>query len=102
MMFVFMEAARAAGMADWEISYHSSLGVLEWPPVVFRGIRYPGVSELAAPQSAAFGVPTDRHLEVTRTLPGPDGTQMPRSLLTEIAAYVRRLCRCALRFACLL
>ncbi|MFF0766113.1 hypothetical protein ACFYWH_39880 [Streptomyces sp. NPDC003737] len=28
-----------------------------------------------------------RHLEVTRTMPGPDGTRMPHSLLTAIAAY---------------
>lgn len=47
------------------------------------------MSELAALQSAAFGVPADRHLEVTRTMPGPDGTRMPRSLLTGIAAYGR-------------
>ncbi|MGW2557110.1 hypothetical protein [Streptomyces sp. NPDC001635] len=89
MMAVFMEAARASGVDDRVISYHSSLGVLEWPPVVFAGIRYPGVSELAALQSAAFGVPADRHMEVTRTMPGPDGTRMPHSLLTEIAAYGR-------------
>ncbi|WDI23255.1 hypothetical protein PS783_37070 (plasmid) [Streptomyces enissocaesilis] len=89
MMAVFMEAARAAGVEDRVISYHSSLGVLEWPPVVFDGVRYPGVSELAALQSAAFGVPADRHVEVTRTLPGPGGTRMPHSLLTEIAAYGR-------------
>ncbi|MFF9171843.1 MULTISPECIES: phosphoadenosine phosphosulfate reductase [unclassified Streptomyces] len=89
MMSVFMEAAQAAGVADRVMSYHSSLGVLEWPPVVFGGIRYPGVSELAALQSAAFGVPADRHLEVTRTIPGPDGTRIPHSLLTEIAAYGR-------------
>jgi hypothetical protein len=79
MMFVFMEAAQAAGVADRVISYHSSVGVLEWPPVVFSGIRYPGVSELAALQSAAFGVPADRHLEVTRTMPGLDGT-IPRAV----------------------
>ncbi|MEU3901656.1 phosphoadenosine phosphosulfate reductase [Streptomyces sp. NPDC045251] len=89
MMAVFMEAARAAGVEDRVISYHSSLGVLEWPPVVFDGVRYPGVSELAALQSAASGVPADRHVEVTRTLPGPGGTRMPHSLLTEIAAYGR-------------
>ncbi|MGW2651841.1 phosphoadenosine phosphosulfate reductase [Streptomyces sp. NPDC001393] len=89
MIAVFMEAALAAGVDDRVISYHSSLGVLEWPPVVFDGIRYPGVSELAALQSAAFGVPADRHLEVTRTMPVPDGTRMPHSLLTEIAAYGR-------------
>ncbi|MGW0314083.1 phosphoadenosine phosphosulfate reductase [Streptomyces flavidovirens] len=84
-----MESARAAGVANRVRSYHSSLGVLEWPPVVFDGIRYPGVSEPAALQSAAFGVPADQHMEVTRTLPGPDGTRMPHSLLTEIAAYGR-------------
>jgi len=89
MMAVFMDAARTAGVEDRVISYHSSLGVLEWPSVVFEGTRYPGVSELAAMQSAAFGVPADRHVEVTRTMPGPDGTPMPRSLLTEIAAYGR-------------
>ncbi|MDT0612280.1 hypothetical protein [Streptomyces lancefieldiae] len=89
MMADFMDAARAAGVDDRVISYHSSLGVLEWPPVVLDGVRYPGVSELAALQSAAFGVPADRHVEVTRTLPGPDGTRMPHSLLTEIAAYGR-------------
>lgn len=42
MMAVFMDSARAAGVDDRVISYHSSLGVLEWPPVVFDGIRYPG------------------------------------------------------------
>ncbi|MFJ3310872.1 phosphoadenosine phosphosulfate reductase [Streptomyces sp. NPDC086549] len=89
MMAVFMEAARAAGVRERVVSYHASLGVLEWPPVTFKGVRYPGVSELATLQSAAFGVPADRHLEVTRTMPGPDGTRMPRSLLTEIAAYGR-------------
>ncbi|MGW9030591.1 hypothetical protein ACWGQ5_42280 [Streptomyces sp. NPDC055722] len=89
MMAVFMEAARIAGVADRVVSYHCSLGVLEWPSVVFDGMRYPGVSELAALQSAAFGVPADRHLEVTRTMPGPDGTRLPHSLLTEIAAYGR-------------
>ncbi|MFI2415170.1 hypothetical protein [Streptomyces sp. NPDC018947] len=89
MTAVFMDAARAAGVDDRVISYHSSLGVLEWPPVVFDGVRYPGVSELAALQSAAFGVPADRHVGVTRTMPGPDGTRMPHSLLTEIAAYGR-------------
>ncbi|WP_406719098.1 hypothetical protein OHA53_00060 [Streptomyces althioticus] len=47
------------------------------------------MSELAALQSAAFGVPADRHVEVTRTMTGPDGTRMPHSLLTEIAAYGR-------------
>ncbi|MFD9464261.1 phosphoadenosine phosphosulfate reductase [Streptomyces sp. NPDC060027] len=89
MMAVFMDAVRSAGADDRVISYHSSLGVLEWPAVVFDGVRYPGVSELAALQSAAFGVPADRHVKVTRTLPAPDGTRMPHSLLTENAAYGR-------------
>ncbi|NUK21659.1 phosphoadenosine phosphosulfate reductase [Streptomyces lunaelactis] len=89
MMAVFMESARAAGVNHRVVSYHASLGVLEWPPVVFDGIRFPGVSELAALQSAAFGVPADRHIEVTRTMPGPDGIRVPHSLLTEIAAYGR-------------
>ncbi|MGW5657223.1 phosphoadenosine phosphosulfate reductase [Streptomyces humi] len=89
MMAVFMEAADAAGVADRVISYHASLGALEWPSVVFDGVHYPGVSELAALQSSAFGVPADRHKEVTRTVPGPDGTRMPHSLLTEIALYGR-------------
>ncbi|GGP80778.1 hypothetical protein [Streptomyces melanogenes] len=31
-MAVFMETARAAGVEDRVLSYHSSLGVLEWPP----------------------------------------------------------------------
>ncbi|WP_369383284.1 phosphoadenosine phosphosulfate reductase [Streptomyces sp. cg36] len=88
-MAVFMQSARDAGVEERVFSYHSSLGVLEWPAVVFDGTRYPGVSELAALRSAAFGVPPERHIEVTRTLPGPDGTRMPHSLLTEIAAYGR-------------
>ncbi|MFF1517068.1 phosphoadenosine phosphosulfate reductase [Streptomyces sp. NPDC058305] len=86
---VFMEAAQSAGVVDRVISYHSSLGVLEWPAVVVDGVRFPGVSELAALQSAAFGIPADRHVEVTRTLPAPDGTRMPHNLLTEMAAYGR-------------
>ncbi|WP_233415873.1 phosphoadenosine phosphosulfate reductase [Streptomyces sp. N35] len=89
MMAVFMDAARAAGVEDRVISYHSSLGVLEWPAVDFEGARFPGVSELAALQSAPFDVPADRHIEVARTMPGPNGTLIPRSLLTEIAAYGR-------------
>ncbi|MEU1600346.1 hypothetical protein ABZ468_48265 [Streptomyces sp. NPDC005708] len=89
MVAVFMEAARTADVADRVVSYHCSLGVLEWPSVVFDGMRYPGVPELAALQSAAFGVPADRHLKVTRTMPGPDGTRIPHNLLTEIAAYGR-------------
>ncbi|GGV52450.1 phosphoadenosine phosphosulfate reductase [Streptomyces spectabilis] len=89
MMAVFMTAARAAGVDDRVISYHSSLGPLEWPAVVFCGIRYPGVSELASLQSAAFGVPSSRHIEVTRTVPGPGGSRMPRSMLAEVAAYGR-------------
>ncbi|MFE9127341.1 hypothetical protein ACFYOF_18310 [Streptomyces sp. NPDC007148] len=64
-MAVFMEAARVCGVDDRVISYHTSLGVLEWPPVVCSGIRYPGVSELAALQSAAFGVPANRHLALS-------------------------------------
>jgi hypothetical protein len=60
MMDVFMDAARSAGVEDRVVSYHSSLGVLEWPPIVFEGTRYPGVCELAAMQSATFGViPTE-------------------------------------------
>lgn len=86
---VFMDAAERAGVADRVISYHASLGVLEWPAVVFDGVRYPGVSELAALQSTAFGIPANRHVEVTRTLPAPDGTRMVHSLLTEMAAYGR-------------
>ncbi|MFM9632802.1 MULTISPECIES: adenine nucleotide alpha hydrolase family protein [Streptomyces] len=89
MNYVFMESAQRAGVTDRVTSYHSSLGALEWPAVVVNGVRYPGVSELAALQSAAFGIPADRHVEVTRTLPAPDGTRMPHSLLTEIAAYGR-------------
>ncbi|MEU4507376.1 phosphoadenosine phosphosulfate reductase [Streptomyces sp. NPDC024089] len=89
MMAEFMEAAQAHGVTDRVVSYHASLGVLEWPAVVVDGIRYPGVSELAALQSSAFGVPVDRHVEVARTMPGPNGTPVPRSLLTEIAAYGR-------------
>ncbi|MBQ0953845.1 hypothetical protein [Streptomyces sp. RK76] len=34
-------------------------------------------------------MPAARHVEVTRTLPGPDGTRIPHSLLAEIAAYGR-------------
>ncbi|MGW1193684.1 phosphoadenosine phosphosulfate reductase [Streptomyces sp. NPDC002559] len=89
MMAEFMEAARAHDVTDRVVSYHASLGVLEWPAVVVDGVRYPGVSELAALQSSTFGVPADRHVEVARTMPGPDGTPVPRSLLTEIAAYGR-------------
>ncbi|MFF8717550.1 hypothetical protein ACF07T_40060 [Streptomyces sp. NPDC015184] len=88
-MAVFMEAAQAHGVADRVVSYHASLGVLEWPAVVFDGVRYPGVSELAALQSSAFGVPANRHVEVSRTMPGPHGTLVPHSLLAEIAAYGR-------------
>ncbi|MEU8952033.1 phosphoadenosine phosphosulfate reductase [Streptomyces sp. NPDC048489] len=86
---VFMDAVARAGVADRVISYHASLDVLEWPAVVVDGVRYPGVSELAALQSATFGIPANRHVEVTRTLPAPDGTRMVHSLLTEMAAYGR-------------
>ncbi len=50
MMAVFMEDARTAGVADSVISCHASLGVLEWPPVVFGDIRYPGVRDVRTPR----------------------------------------------------
>ncbi|MCZ1000708.1 hypothetical protein O1M63_26055 [Streptomyces mirabilis] len=75
MMAVFIEAAQAADMDERVNSYYASLGVLSWPPVVFDGIRYPGVSELAALQSAAFGVPADRHVEVGRHPDANDGPE---------------------------
>ncbi|WP_409240486.1 phosphoadenosine phosphosulfate reductase [Streptomyces sp. PA5.6] len=89
MMSVFMQEARTAGVEERVVSYHSSIGVLEWPSIVFAGVRYPGVSELAALQSTAFGVPTSRHLEVTRTRLRPDRSREPHNLLSEIAAYGR-------------
>ncbi|MGP4001726.1 phosphoadenosine phosphosulfate reductase [Streptomyces sp. 8N706] len=88
-MWLFMEAARAAGVLDRVRSYHASLGLLEWPAVTSGGTRWPGVSELAAQQSAAFGLLPEQHIEVARTMAGPDGTRMPHALLTEIAAYGR-------------
>ncbi|MFD8339256.1 phosphoadenosine phosphosulfate reductase [Streptomyces solisilvae] len=89
MMWLFMETARTAGVVERVRSYHASLGLLDWPGITYHGVYWPGVSELAARQSTAFGLPPDQHLEVTRTLTGPDGTRMPHSLLTEIAAYGR-------------
>ncbi|WP_326693370.1 MULTISPECIES: phosphoadenosine phosphosulfate reductase [unclassified Streptomyces] len=89
MMWLFMEAARTAGVTDRVRSYHASLGLLEWPEIFFDGRRWPGVCELAAQQSSAFGVPPGRHIEVTRTVPGTDGIRRPHSLLTEMAAYGR-------------
>lgn len=88
-MWLLMDAARAAGVTDRVRSFHACLGPLDWPAVTYGGRVWPGVAELAALQSAAFGLPAGQHTEVTRTLPGPDGTRMPHSLLTEIAAYGR-------------
>ncbi|MFD7015213.1 phosphoadenosine phosphosulfate reductase [Streptomyces sp. NPDC059928] len=88
-MWLLMDAAQAAGVVDRVRSFHACLGPLDWPPVDHQGTVWPGVAELAALQSAAFGLPATRHTQVTRTLPGPDGTRMPHSLLTEIAAYGR-------------
>ncbi|MFD3923076.1 phosphoadenosine phosphosulfate reductase [Streptomyces sp. NPDC058595] len=87
-MCLTMEAAVRDGVPDRVRSYHSALPVLDWPEVVHDGQRWPGVAELAARQGAAFG-PTAGHTEVTRMMPGPDGTPMPHSLLTEIALYGR-------------
>ncbi|SEB31773.1 hypothetical protein [Streptomyces melanosporofaciens] len=89
MMWLFIETARTAGIIERVRSYHASLGLLDWPGITYHGVYWPGVSELAARQSTAFGLPPDQLIEVTRTLTGPDGTRMPHSLLTEIAAYGR-------------
>ncbi|MFI6055953.1 phosphoadenosine phosphosulfate reductase [Streptomyces violascens] len=88
-MWLLMDAARAAGVTDRVRSFHACLGPLDWPAITHGGRVWPGVAELAALQSAAFGLPAGQHTEVTRTLSGPDGTRMPHSLLTEIAAYGR-------------
>ncbi|GGQ38990.1 hypothetical protein GCM10010266_72780 [Streptomyces griseomycini] len=77
MLWPFMRDAAAAGVTDRVITYHATLGPLEWPAVHVDGTRYASMSELAAAQSAACGIPPDRHVEVTR----------PAFLLTEIAAY---------------
>lgn len=87
-MCLTMAAAVRDGVPDRVRSFHSALPVLDWPEVVYDGHRWPGVAELAARQSAAFG-PNAGHTEVTRMMPGPDGTPMPHSLLTEIALYGR-------------
>lgn len=87
-MCLTMEAAVRDGVADRVRSFHSALPVLDWPEVVYDGQRWPGVAELAARQSAAFG-PNAGHSEVTRMMPGPDGAPRPHSLLTEIALYGR-------------
>jgi len=42
MMWLTMEAARAAGVVDRVRSYHASLGLLEWPAVIYAGVRWPG------------------------------------------------------------
>ncbi|WP_246033309.1 phosphoadenosine phosphosulfate reductase [Streptomyces hundungensis] len=87
-MWLLMDAARAAGVTERVRSFHACLGPLDWPSVTYQGTRWPGVAELAALQSTAFGLPSEQHTQVTRTLPGPGG-RMPHSLLTEIAAYGR-------------
>ncbi|MZE80915.1 phosphoadenosine phosphosulfate reductase [Streptomyces sp. SID5475] len=89
MMSLFMDAARAAGVVDRVRSYHACLGVLDWPSVVYDGVRWPGAAEYAACQAAAFGLPADQHIEVTRTMPVAGGGRVPHTLLTEIAAYGR-------------
>ncbi|MCX4573282.1 hypothetical protein OHB41_08825 [Streptomyces sp. NBC_01571] len=85
MQSVLMDAARAAGVADRVWTFHATLGPLEWPGVEYGGQYYPSVSELAAQQSAASGVPAERHIEATKlTL---DDDPEPYDLLTYIAAY---------------
>ncbi|WP_016828500.1 adenine nucleotide alpha hydrolase family protein [Streptomyces viridosporus] len=79
MLWSFMRDAVAAGVTDRVITYHATLGPLEWPAVHVDGTRYASMCELAAAQSAACGIPPDRHVEVAR----------PAFLLTEIAAYGR-------------
>ncbi|MCT9093463.1 phosphoadenosine phosphosulfate reductase [Streptomyces sp. ASQP_92] len=88
-MWLLMNAARAAGVTERVRSFHACLGPLDWPSVTYQGTVWPGVAELAALQSTAFGLPAGQHTQVTRTLPGPGGSRMPHSLLTEIAAYGR-------------
>jgi len=88
-MWLTMNTARAAGTVSHVRSYHAALGLLDWPAVTHQGVTWPGVAELAALQSIAFGLPAGQHTEVTRTMPSPDGSRLPYSLLTEIAAYGR-------------
>ncbi|MFF4283012.1 phosphoadenosine phosphosulfate reductase [Streptomyces kronopolitis] len=84
-----MDVARRDGAEDLVWSHHASLGVVEWPSVTHGGTVWPSVAELAAQQSVAYGVPRERHVEVTRTKAGPGGTSAPWGLLSEIAAYGR-------------
>lgn len=89
MLWLLMGAARSAGLVHRVRTYHASLGLLDWPTVSFDGRRWLGAAELAAAQSAFFGVPEGLHVEATRTKRGADGQRTPHWLLTEMAAYGR-------------
>ncbi|MFF4527064.1 hypothetical protein ACFY1D_37465, partial [Streptomyces bluensis] len=87
MQSLLMNAAREAGVEDRVWTFHATLGPMEWPGVTYEGQYYPSVSELAAQQSLASGVPAERHIEATKMTLG-DNPQ-PYDLLTYIAAYGR-------------
>jgi 3'-phosphoadenosine 5'-phosphosulfate sulfotransferase (PAPS reductase)/FAD synthetase len=79
------QLARRDGVEDRVRTYHADLGPMEWPAVVVDGVRHPSTAELAALQSAALGVPADRHHQVRRTRLDDTGQTVPYDLLTYIA-----------------
>ncbi|MFJ2629563.1 phosphoadenosine phosphosulfate reductase [Streptomyces sp. NPDC087532] len=82
-----MQEAREADVEERVYSFHATLGALEWPSVQVGTEIFPSVSTLAALQSSASGLPTDRHLESTKMT--QDDTPTVYDLLTYVAAYGR-------------
>ncbi|MFJ1837959.1 phosphoadenosine phosphosulfate reductase [Streptomyces sp. NPDC088175] len=87
MQCLLMDAAREAGVENRVYTFHATLGPLEWPEVEYGGQRFPSAAELAAQQSAASGVPAERHLERRKLT--QDTEPAPHDLLTYIAEYGR-------------
>ncbi|HEX6359477.1 hypothetical protein [Actinophytocola sp.] len=81
---VISEEAARRGVADRVWTVHADLGLIEWPGVTVNGTYWPSNRELVAAESAAYGVPPERHIVTWRTVT-EDGGPRPQSLLEYIA-----------------
>jgi 3'-phosphoadenosine 5'-phosphosulfate sulfotransferase (PAPS reductase)/FAD synthetase len=83
-----VDAARATGVLDRVWTVHADLGLIETPGVSYAGIYHPSNVELVAQQSAAYGIPPERHITTRRVVRDPAGRTIwhEQTLLEMVAA----------------
>jgi hypothetical protein len=75
-------------VTDRILTVHADLGLMQWPGVTHRGRYWPSNRELVAEESAAYGIPPERHVVAWRTVQTSDGPR-PQSLIEHIAQHRR-------------